>query len=843
LSVENSTLDVERATPKGAVFLSYAREDATPARRIAEALRGFGVEVWFDQSELRGGDQWDAKIRGQIKACALFIPIVSQTTQAREEAYFRLEWKLADDRSHLMAPGKAFIVPVVVDATPEASASVPDSFMRAQWTRLAGGEPSTAFIAQVQRLLEAKSATARSTPPMGTPGQPSATTKKSSPRWTWGALTAVVVGVVVAVSVSRKSAPSSASSESALPATHSSLLATSPSAVVPAKSIAVLPFDNRSESKNDAYFTDGIHDDLLTQISHIRDIKTISRTSVMAYKGTSKNMRTIGEELGVATILEGGVQRAGNQVRINMQLIDAKTDAHLWAETYTREMTAENIFAIQSEITSAIAKALQAVLLPSEQQQLERRATTNLAALEKYFAANALTAELNTEKMDRAVPLYLEAIRLDPAFAPAYAQLAGLYLTQIYYSGLPQNVQAKLAEPLIEQAIRLDPQLSEAYAVRGSLLHFQGDTLGAGAAYTRAIELKPNNDFALIGLARLTFYWLNAKDQGLALILRAQELSPEDASVKRTLCEFLLEMNRYAEARVILKELTRANPNDAYSLALLGGLDCNDGNIVAGVVALRKAYAMDPGSAAIADHMLQVCIDVLGDKEWVTFWLERSAASTRIGKVPLDTRLGLLITQGKLEEADALWKQEWKTDARSNGVVLWEMMLADLQAGRKQAPLARFMETNPELFVSDAKVSDSSQGLFRAKDVAIALTAVGERAKAEQLLTQAEKLTHGHREDIYLFILAKIQLARGDRAAFFQTLRELVGGKYYQAYIYGDPEFAVYRDDPEFQALFGDLPRQRAEMIATLHRMDANGELAPIPPLPSAKKPAIRTVQ
>jgi len=203
----------------------------------------------------------------------------------------------------------------------------------------------------------------------------------------------------------------------------------------------------------------------------------------------------------------------------------------------------------------------------------------------------------------------------------------------------------------------------------------------------------------------------------------------------------------------------------------------------------------------------------------------------------------LLITQGKLEEADALWKQEWKTDARSNGVVLWEMMLADLQAGRKQAPLARFMETNPELFVSDAKVSDSSQGLFRAKDVAIALTAVGERAKAEQLLTQAEKLTHGHREDIYLFILAKIQLARGDRAAFFQTLRELVGGKYYQAYIYGDPEFAVYRDDPEFQALFGDLPRQRAEMIATLHRMDANGELAPIPPLPSAKKPAIRTVQ
>jgi len=111
--------DVQPAPANRAVFLSYAREDAVAARRIAEALRGFGIEVWFDQSELRGGDQWDAKIRGQIKACALFIPVISHTTQSRDEAYFRLEWKLADDRSHLMAPGKAFIVPVIIDDTPD----------------------------------------------------------------------------------------------------------------------------------------------------------------------------------------------------------------------------------------------------------------------------------------------------------------------------------------------------------------------------------------------------------------------------------------------------------------------------------------------------------------------------------------------------------------------------------------------------------------------------------------------------------------------------------------------------------------------------------------------------
>jgi len=136
------------------VFLSYAREDAGAARRIAEALRGFGIEVWFDQSELRGGDAWDAKIRKQIKECALFLPIVSAQTQARAEGYFRREWKLAVDRSHDMASGRAFIVPVVVDDTAEADAEVPEEFMKFQWTRLGGGEPTPEFVAQIKSLLD-----------------------------------------------------------------------------------------------------------------------------------------------------------------------------------------------------------------------------------------------------------------------------------------------------------------------------------------------------------------------------------------------------------------------------------------------------------------------------------------------------------------------------------------------------------------------------------------------------------------------------------------------------------------------------------------------------------------
>jgi hypothetical protein len=139
--------------PAKAVFLSYASQDAAAARPIADALRAAGIEVWFDQSELRGGDVWDQTNRRQIRECALFVPIISADTQARPEGYFRLEWRLAEQRTHLMGRSRAFIVPVCVDATPETEADVPDSFSAAQWTRLPAGNTPSAFVERVSRLL------------------------------------------------------------------------------------------------------------------------------------------------------------------------------------------------------------------------------------------------------------------------------------------------------------------------------------------------------------------------------------------------------------------------------------------------------------------------------------------------------------------------------------------------------------------------------------------------------------------------------------------------------------------------------------------------------------------
>ena len=194
------------------------------------------------------------------------------------------------------------------------------------------------------------------------------------------------------------------------------------------KSIAVLPFENLSEEKQNEYFTDGVQDEILTDLAKIADLKVISRTSVMQYKsGVARNLRKIGEELGVAHVVEGSVQRAVNKIRVNAQLIDARTDAHLWAQTYDRDLA--DVFAIQSEIAKAIADQLQAKLSPNEKKAIEQPATTDLAAFDLYSRAKSLlltvTASATVDPdLQKAIELLDEAVKRDPSFFDAYYQLA-----------------------------------------------------------------------------------------------------------------------------------------------------------------------------------------------------------------------------------------------------------------------------------------------------------------------------------------------------------------------------------------------------------------------------------
>ena len=549
--------------PTKAVFLSYAREDTDAARRIAEALRGFGVEVWFDQSELRGGDQWDAKIRGQIKACALFLPVISSTTQSRDEAYFRLEWKLADDRSHLMAPGKPFIVPVVIDETPDTGAAVPDSFSRAQWTRLSAGEPTPAFIEQVKRLLNKEpgaSSAKASEPRAGSREQGLAssalgkrsdsTLQKKSALWL-----AILLGAFIGVMIywaTRAPVPGPAA-----PAPSSLLPAPSSPPQADAKSIAVLPFANMSPDKENEFLADGIHEDVITSLAKIRDLKVISRTSVLAYRDTAaRNLKKIAADLGVAVVLEGSVRRSGNRVRVTAQLIDARTDEHLWAENYDGDTS--DVFALQAKLAQQIATALKATLTPGERTLIERRPTENAEAYDLYLRARILDQNLQIfsprEDYERVVSLYEQAAGLDPAFTLAHVQASISHGTMFWFAGLdPTPARRASALAALEKARALAPGSPEVRLAEGSFEYTCNNNWRGALVEYRAAESGLPNDAQLQYRMALAHRRLGELAEGLARLERCAALNPNDSRGITTLIETVMALRRYPQLVVLVK--------------------------------------------------------------------------------------------------------------------------------------------------------------------------------------------------------------------------------------------------------------------------------------------------
>jgi TolB-like protein len=321
------------------------------------------------------------------------------------------------------------------------------------------------------------------------------------------------------------------------------------------KSIAVMPFANRSAMEEDVFFVDGVHDDLLTLLSRLGDMKVISRTSVERFRGTALSIPEVARQLGVATVLEGAVQRAGGQVRINVQLIDAGTDGHLWAETYDRELTAQNIFAIQSDIAQAIAQALQAVLSPEEESRVATVPTTSYAAYEEYLRGNQKLISRTIPDIWEAAEHYRHSIELDPAYAMAYAGLADAYFLLRYYGAMSVAETNPLLESAMTSALELDPGLSEAHTAYAAMLVNQGLAQEAIAAYEKAIELAPGNARAYHLLAE---HWRqNFREPGraLPLIMRALELDPLSPVINITVAETLGNLGRHSEA---LEQIRRA---------------------------------------------------------------------------------------------------------------------------------------------------------------------------------------------------------------------------------------------------------------------------------------------
>lgn len=339
------------------------------------------------------------------------------------------------------------------------------------------------------------------------------------------------------------------------------------------KSIAVLPFENFSAEKENAFFADGIQDDLLTNLAKIKDLKVISRTSVMKYRDKgARNIKEIAESLGVANILEGSVRREGNQVAVNVQLIDARTDSHLWANRYKRTMA--DSLGIEGELASEIANALRATLTPEEKVRVQQKPTQNADAYVLYLRALPYEQGPDTllEDYHRAVQLYSQAITLDPAFALAHAHLASTY-AEIFHFHEPLATWKEKAKSEARIALQLEPNLSEAHFALGQCSYWlDGNYDAALAQFSRAQELAPNNGQIgrlIAAIERRQGRW----EETLAAYQRIEALDPQNPTIMRELLITCTAMRKWPEAAHAATRLRAIAPDSVVGKIQTGYID------------------------------------------------------------------------------------------------------------------------------------------------------------------------------------------------------------------------------------------------------------------------------
>jgi TolB-like protein len=457
---------------KKAVFISYASQDTEAAQRLCDALRAAGVEVWFDQSELHGGDTWDQKIRRQIRECTLFVPVISANTNARLEGYFRREWRLAADRTHDMAEEKAFLLPVVIDGLKDGDALVPAEFRTVQWTRLPGGGTSEKFCMRVGMLLATEVVPVLTEPPRAA-GSPK---RRSENFW-----------------------------------------------------IAVLPFKCRGTGTEIASLADGMSEEIVTGLSRFSYLRVIANSSTARYAQETVDVRMAGRELGARYVMEGGLRQSGARLRVTVQLVDAATGAHVWAETYERAFSPDTLFELQDDLVPRIVGTVADThgrLRRSMTETLRSMDQSQLTPYEVLLRSFGFYEMVTLEEHAEVRALLERAVEQAPGNADLWATLSVIYANE-YNSGL-NLLPDPLGRALVaaRRAVAAGPTSELAYSALASVQYFRREIEGFRHAAERVVALNPLHS-AHVGYMGSLLTYAGEAERGLALVARARQLNPQ----------------------------------------------------------------------------------------------------------------------------------------------------------------------------------------------------------------------------------------------------------------------------------------------------------------------------
>jgi TolB-like protein/Tfp pilus assembly protein PilF len=587
-------------------------------------------------------------------------------------------------------------------------------------------------------------------------------------------------------------------------------------------SVAVLPFENRSRLEDDAFFVDGIHDDILTQLSKVSALRVISRTSVEQFRETKLSMKAIANQLGVTRILEGGVQRAGDRVRINVQLIDAATDAHLWADQYDRELTAANIFAIQSEVASSIADALRATLTPSERTTVNAVPTQNLAAWEAYHLGRQAMSRRTVEGLADAVGQFEKAIQLDPAFALAYVALADALTLQVDYGGTERDSATDRASKLVTRALELQPGLTEAAVSAAMIAWTSFDYLLAESDFKRAIELNPNSVEANHWYSNLLSDDLGRRREAEIYARRAAQLDPRSGIVRVNLGGTLQNLGRFDEAIAEFGRAIEIQPSQPNGYVFIGLLEAYAlGRVDRAVPWIQRAAELDPTSGNAPAWLTTMYLD-LGDQAEAERWLAQAIRDEADRAEPklVSCKVALLAGRPALAVEHAKDALEMLPKSPEMLQVLRD---DDLRKGKYAQARARYARPYPELL--EAVPTVNSSNVAAAIDLALVLKMSGDDAGATRLLALSEAAiqdmprlgTNGFGiADVYIYAL------RGEKRKALLALQTAVRAGWHGPWPFWrlardhDENLSSIRNEPEFKAVFADIERDMAKQRAAL---------------------------